>query len=84
MSKNNQILLGEIIKQEMDAFEEDLSLSDFFEFYSALQVLKEYELSYDEISSGICGESHDGGADSIYHFCKWRFSKRRRGHINKI
>jgi hypothetical protein len=68
MSKNNQILLGEIIKQEMDAFEEDLSLSDFFEFYSALQVLKEYELSYDEISSGICGESHDGGADSIYLF----------------
>lgn len=68
MSKNNQILLGEIIKQEMDAFEEDLSLSDFFEFYSALQVLKEYELSYDEISSGICGKSHDGGADSIYLF----------------
>lgn len=68
MSKNNQILLGEIIKQEMDAFEEDLSISDFFEFYSALQVLKEYELSYDEIRSGICGESHDGGADSIYLF----------------
>lgn len=68
MSKNNQILLDEIIKQEMDTFEEDLSLSDFFEFYSALQVLKEYELSYDEISSGICGKSHDGGADSIYLF----------------
>ncbi|ASK20213.1 AIPR family protein [Halomonas sp. N3-2A] len=68
MSKNNQILLDEIIKQEMNAFEEDLSLSDFFEFYSALQVLKDYELSYDEISSGICGKSHDGGADSIYLF----------------
>lgn len=68
MSKNNQILLGEIIKQEMESFEEDLSLSDFFEFYSALQVLKEYELSYDEIGSGICGKSHDGGADSIYLF----------------
>ncbi len=68
MSRNNQILLGEIICQEMSAFEEDLSISDFFEFYSALQVLKEYELSYDEISSGICGKSHDGGADSIYLF----------------
>lgn len=68
MSKNNQILLDEIIKQEMDAFEEDLSLSDFFEFYSAMQVLKEYELSYDEVGSGICGKSHDGGADSIYLF----------------
>lgn len=61
-------MLDEIIKQEMDALEENLSLNDFFEFYSALQVLKEYELSYDEINSGICGKSHDGGADSIYLF----------------
>ena len=68
MSKNNQILLDEIIKQEMKSLEEETNLSDFFEFYSALQVLKGYELSYDEISSGIAGESHDGGADSIYLF----------------
>jgi hypothetical protein len=68
MSKNNQILLDAIIKQEMSDFEENISLSDFFEFYSAMQVLKENELSYDEISSGIAGESHDGGADSLYLF----------------
>lgn len=68
MSKNNQILLDEIIKQEMQSLEETASLSDFFEFYSALQVLKDFELSYDEIYAGISGESHDGGADSIYLF----------------
>src|SRR5690554_2315881 len=68
MSKNNQILLDEIIKQEMQSLEETASLSDFFEFYSALQVLKDFELSYDEIYAGIAGESHDGGADSIYLF----------------
>lgn len=68
MSKNNQILLDEIIKQEMESLEEAAKLSDFFEFYSALQVLKDYELSYDEINSGVAGESHDGGADSIYLF----------------
>lgn len=68
MSKNNQILLDAIIKQEMDDFEENITLSDFFEFYSALQVLKENELSYDEINNGISGESHDGGADSLYLF----------------
>lgn len=68
MSKNNQILLDEIIRQEMESLDEETILSDFFEFYSALQVLKDYELSYDEISAGIAGESHDGGADSIYLF----------------
>lgn len=68
MSKNNQILLDEIIRQEMNSLEETANLSDFFEFYSALQVLKDYELSYDEVNSGIAGESHDGGADSIYLF----------------
>lgn len=49
-------------------FDNSNSIYDFFEFYSALQVLKDYELSYDEISSGIAGESHDGGADSIFLF----------------
>lgn len=68
MSKNNQILLDEIIKQEMEDYAEDISLSDFFEFYSSALTLKEFELSYEEISSGICGRSHDGGADSIYLF----------------
>ena len=68
MSKNNQILLDAIIKQEMENLEENIPLSDFFEFYSALQVLKENELSYDEINAGIAGQSHDGGVDSIYLF----------------
>jgi AIPR protein len=66
MSKNNQILLDQIIKQKMADLDEDVQLSYFFEFYSALQILKEFELSYDEINAGIAGASHDGGADSIY------------------
>ena len=68
MSRNNQILLEEIVKQERDNLEEDISLSRFFEFYSALQVLKDFELSYEEVYSGIAGESHDGGADAVYLF----------------
>ncbi|ANP76504.1 hypothetical protein A134_08865 [Vibrio crassostreae 9CS106] len=68
MSKNNQILLDAIVKQEMEEFEEKVSLHDYFEFYSALQVLKDNELSYDEINAGIAGQSHDGGVDSIYLF----------------
>lgn len=68
MSKNNQILLDEIIKQELENLEVETNLSVFFEFYSASQVLKDFELSYDEISLGIAGKSLDGGADSIYLF----------------
>ncbi|MGD1930899.1 MAG: AIPR family protein [Leptolyngbyaceae cyanobacterium] len=68
MSRNNQILLEEIVKQEHDNLEEDISLSRFFEFYSALQVLKDFELSYEEVYSGMAGESHDGGADAVYLF----------------
>lgn len=83
MSKNNQILLDAIIKQEMEDFGEDITLSDFFEFYSALQVLKENELSYDEINSGIAGKSHDGGADALYLFINGELVKEDIDLTNK-
>jgi hypothetical protein len=68
MSSNEQIILREILNQEAENFDDGLTESQFFEFYSAVQILKDYELSYDEITNGIAGESHDGGADSIYLF----------------
>jgi len=68
MSKNNQILLEEIVKQERENFGEELSLSTFFEFYASSIVLKSHELGYDEIEAGLTGASHDGGSDSIYLF----------------
>lgn len=83
MSKNNQILLDAIISQEMDDLGEDIPLSEFFEFYSALQVLKENELSYDEINAGISGKSHDGGVDSIYLFVNGEIIKEDESLIGK-
>lgn len=83
MSKNNQILLDEIIRQEMLKLDEAVSLNVFFEFYSALQVLKKYELSYDEINSGIAGNSHDGGADSIFLFVNGEIVKEDEGVLEK-
>lgn len=70
MSKNDQILLEEIIKQEMENIGEGdaLPIDRFFEFYSASQILKNYELSYEEVEGGMTGEWLDGGADSIYLF----------------
>lgn len=83
MSKNNQILLDEIIRQEMLKLDEAVSLNVFFEFYSALQVLKKYELSYDEINSGIAGNSHDGGADSIFLFVNGEIVKEDEDVLEK-
>jgi hypothetical protein len=75
MSNNCQILLEEIIKQEKENFEVQMTIDKFFEFYSASQVLKSFELSYEEIEAGITGESLDGGADAIYLFVNGDFVK---------
>lgn len=68
MSKNDQILIDQIIKQEHKNHADYKTEDSFFEFYSSSQLLRNYDLSYDEIESGICGTSLDGGADSIYLF----------------
>lgn len=68
MSKNNQVLVEQIIKQEHLLNSNYTREDDFFEFFSASQVLKEHDLSYDQIEDGICGRSLDGGVDSMYVF----------------
>lgn len=65
---NNQILIKQCVTQE---FGESLSYNDeasFFEFFAASQVLKDYDLSDDEIENGIVGAGGDGGCDGIYIF----------------
>lgn len=68
MPNNDQVLLKELLRQEADECQEAFTESEFFEFYSAVQILKEYELSYDEVKAGIAGKSLDGGVDSVYVF----------------
>ncbi|MCD9496854.1 hypothetical protein GLP20_18615 [Photobacterium carnosum] len=69
MMTNDQILIDEIINAEFNENKGSfLKVDDFFEFYSASQVLDEYDLTDDDIESGLCGKSLDGGADSIYLF----------------
>lgn len=65
---NNQILLKECVAQE---FSESVGYQDeasFFEFFSASQILKDYDLSDEEIENGIVGAGNDGGCDGIYIF----------------
>lgn len=68
MSKNAQILLENLIKQEFQNNDNYSNISDYFEFFSASQILKNQGLSDDEVDNGIVGKGLDGGCDSIYLF----------------
>ena len=65
---NTQVILKDIIKREHDESGYANSENEFFEFFAASQILKDYELSDDEIEYGHCGAGNDGGCDSIYTF----------------
>lgn len=68
MSKltNSQSIMERIIKDE--AQESGYSYEEYFEIYSAAQILKDYDISYSDIEYSIVGEGGDGGIDSIYTF----------------
>lgn len=66
MLTNDQIILKQIIEENCEG--EEISISEYFEIYSATEVLKNYDLCYDDILYGISGNGGDGGIDSIYTF----------------
>ena len=68
METNDQIILKQILDQKHTAVAPALSFNEFFEVFSSEQILKDYNLSYDEIQAGIVDNGGDGGIDSIYLF----------------
>lgn len=73
MSNNDLAVLEEILLQTKAAQDPQATDGEFFEFFSAEQVLRDFSLDPEEINSGIVGqESHkgktgtDGGIDSMY------------------
>lgn len=65
---NDQIILEQIIKERCEESDNELSLSEYFEIYTAAEILKDYDLAYDDITYGIVGDGGDGGIDSIFTF----------------
>lgn len=65
---NNQILLQECIKQEFEENDTYDDISTYFEFFAASQVLKDFNLSDEEIDNGNSGGGNDGGCDNLYIF----------------
>ena len=63
---NDKIIISSIIEQKRQETAPDLSEAKFFELFTASEILKDQDLSYDEISSGVIGSGNDGGIDSMY------------------
>jgi hypothetical protein len=68
MLSNDQIILNQVLEQQRQAIAPTLDPSTYFEIFTAEQLLKDYDLSYDEIESGIVAGGGDGGLDSFYAF----------------
>lgn len=68
MVSNDKIILDEVLKQKQAEVDPAASASDFFELFTAEQVLKDFDLSYNEIDSGLVGAGGDGGIDGFYLF----------------
>lgn len=68
MTANDVIVLNSIIQQKKKQTATSLSDSDFFEIFTFEQILKNYDISYDELLSGKVGGSDDGGIDGFFTF----------------
>jgi hypothetical protein len=68
MANNDQIILDQILEDQRNSRAPTSSKPDFFEMYAAEQLLKDFDLSDDEIESGLVGAGNDGGIDGIYLF----------------
>lgn len=66
LTTNNQILLDQIIESELRDYESFSRKNDFFEFFAPSLILKDYDLSDDEIINGMTGQGGDGGIDGFY------------------
>lgn len=65
---NDQIILEQIIKERWEESADGSTLPEFFEIYAATELLKDQDLSYDDIEYGIVGNGGDGGIDALYTF----------------
>ena len=68
MTTNHQIILNTILEQQRIEIASNTSENDYFNIFVTEQILKNYELSYDEIEGGVVDNGGDGGIDSIYTF----------------
>ena len=62
------MLLDQIIEQRQSEREVRLPEDNAFELFACEQVLRDYDVSSDEIETGIVGGGNDGAIDGVYAF----------------
>jgi hypothetical protein len=68
MPANDSIILNSILEQKKSQTANSLPDDDFFELFTFEQILKKYDLTYDESLSGKIGGGNDGGIDGFFTF----------------
>lgn len=68
MSSNDLVLLNKLLDQRLSEIGQGLTEEEYFEIFSAEQVLKDDDLSYEELVAGLVDASGDGGIDLLYFF----------------
>ena len=68
MPDNAKQILKDVLAQNNQAFAPELSDQDYFEIFCAEHILKDFDLTYEELESGVVDGEHDGGMDCIYDF----------------
>lgn len=68
MSSNDLILLETILGKTHQAQAPAMKAEDFFELFVAEQVLKDLDLSYEELEEGLVAGGNDGGIDGLFVF----------------
>ena len=59
MTSNNQVVLEALIESQNKDIAPNLSVSAYFEMFVAEQLLKGYDLSYEEVEAGLVGAGGD-------------------------
>jgi len=66
MPQNDKIILNQILSEKHTNLAPALDDDHYFGIFTAEQILKDFDLSYDEISSGSVDGGGDGGIDSFF------------------
>ena len=68
MSGNDAIILDSTVRQKKEEMGNELEEGSFFEIFTFEQILKDYEVSYEDIDYGKVGDGDDGGIDGFFFF----------------
>lgn len=68
VAQNDVLLLDSLVERSKDRFGQGRPSGELFELFCFDQILKDYDLSYEEIESGWIDGGDDGGIDGLFLF----------------